>query len=94
MLLNVLDTTGRFVEVAYIAQALDDLAKEHKDAFLKAARELLSGPIVDPTNETPVLDRQNRWLLFELRAATKTSCLSTKPRNSSSGRLPARIVKA
>jgi len=72
VLLNVLDTTGRFVEVAYIAQALDDLAKDkHKDAYLKAARELLSGPIVDPTNETPVLDRQNRWLLFELLRRNK-----------------------
>lgn len=72
VLLSVLETTGRFLEVAYIAQALDDLAKDkHKDAYLKAARELLAGPIVDPTNETPVMDRQNRWLLFDLLRRNK-----------------------
>ena len=66
-LLSVLKKTRRAVEVAYIAQALEDLSPEvHKETYLLATRDLLSLPILDESREVSFLDRQNRGMLFNI----------------------------
>jgi hypothetical protein len=53
ILAEVLDTTGRGVEVAYIARVLQDEAPDKfRDNALKAARDLLANP--------PAIDQPNR----------------------------------
>ena len=72
VLLQVLGTTGRSVEVMYITRALEDLAPGvHKDSYLMAARDLLMAPTSEETRETPVLDRQHRYRLFEILIRNK-----------------------
>lgn len=69
ILLGILNTTGRMLEVAYLAQVLNDLSPDvHEDAFLTAAKELLDQPL--PSNEAvremAYLDRPFRNLMFDL----------------------------
>jgi hypothetical protein len=53
VLAEVLDTTGRGVEVAYIARVLEDVAPgKYRDNAIKAAKDLLSNP--------PAIDQPNR----------------------------------
>ena len=67
ILLGVLSTTGRAIEVVYIERALEDMSKDiHKDAFLLAAQDLLMEPIQEDEREVSYLDRQNRGTLFDL----------------------------
>lgn len=66
-LLGVLNKTRRAIEVAYIAQALEDLSPEvHKETYLLATRDLLSLPILEEGREVSFLDRQNRGMLFNI----------------------------
>jgi len=78
-LLGALGETGRAIEVAYIARALDDLAKDvHTDAYLAAARELLTEEIRQEGREVSFLNRQNRPLLLNLlRQHKDTSFVDT-----------------
>ena len=69
ILLNVLNNTGRMLEVAYLARVLNDLTPEmHEKAFLTGAKELLDQPIPpDATvREMAYLDRPFRHLMFDL----------------------------
>jgi hypothetical protein len=67
VLKGVLSTTGRALEVAYIANALEDLAKDiHKEDYLEAARELLMEPIREEGREVSFLNRQNRPMLLDI----------------------------
>jgi hypothetical protein len=79
ILLKVLGTTARSLEVAYLAQVLDNLSKDqHKEAYLQASHELLihfydqapkSGKGLRIYQEEKVdsfLDRQNRSMLWGL----------------------------
>jgi len=79
VLKGVLSTTGRALEVAYIANALEDLAKDiHKEAYLVAARELLAEPIREEGREVNFLNRQNRPMLLNLlRRHKDTSFVET-----------------
>ena len=66
-LIGVLKKTRRAIEVAYIAQALENLSPEvHKETYLLATRDLLSLPILDEGREVSFLDRQNRGMLFSI----------------------------
>lgn len=66
-LLGVLKKTRRAIEVAYIAQSLENLSPEvHKETYLLATRDLLSLPILDEGREVSFLDRQNRGMLFNI----------------------------
>jgi len=66
-LLGVLNKTRRAIEVAYIAQALENLSPEvHKETYLLATRDLLSLPILEEGREVSFLDRQNRGMLFNI----------------------------
>ena len=54
ILAEQLDTTGRAIEVAYIARVLQELAPDkYRDNALKAAKELLASP--------PAIDQPNRF---------------------------------
>ena len=79
ILLKVLGSTGRSLEVAYLAQVLDDLSKDqHKEAYLQASHELLihfydQAPksakglrIYQEEKVDSYLDRQNRSTLWSL----------------------------
>ena len=67
-----LRATSRALEVAYIASALEDLAKDiHKQAYLAAAVALLMEPIREDGREVSYLDRQNRPLLLDLLRRNK-----------------------
>jgi len=79
IILKVLDTTGRSLEVCYLALVLDDLAKDqHTNAYLQAAHELLidfyekrpksaNGLLMSQDEgEISYLDRENKWLLWNL----------------------------
>ena len=84
IILKVLSTTGRSLEVAYLALVLDDLSKDqHTDAYLQATHELL----IDFYNKRPktadgilmaqderevsYLDRQNKWMLWNILRKNK-----------------------
>jgi hypothetical protein len=67
VLLDVLKTTRRAIEVIYIAQALEDLSPEvNKEAYLQVTRNLLSLPILEEGSDVPWLDRQYRAMLFNI----------------------------
>ena len=79
IILKVLGTTGRSLEVSYLALVLDDLSKDqHTDAYLQAAHELLidfydkrpksaNGLLMSlDEREVSYLDRQNKWLLWNM----------------------------
>jgi hypothetical protein len=77
-----LNATSRALEVAYIARALEDLAKDiHKDAYLLAARELLMEPIREEGREVSYLNRQNRPLLFDLLRRNKDTTFVEHAKN-------------
>jgi hypothetical protein len=61
VLAEILGTTGRGVEVAWLARALQEIApNKYREAALAAARELLNRP----ANPQSVLDRDERDQLF------------------------------
>jgi hypothetical protein len=65
VLAEVLGTTGRGVEVAWLARALQDLSpNKYRDVALAAARELLGHPLA--ANSTSLLDRNDRDHLFSV----------------------------
>ena len=79
IILKVLNTTGRSLEVSYLALVLDDLSKDqHTDAYLQASHELLidfydKAPksakglrISQDERQISYLDRENRWLLWDM----------------------------
>jgi len=67
VLLGVLKTTRRAIEVIYIAQALEDLSPEvNKEAYLQVTRNLLSLPILEEGSDVPWLDHQYRAVLFNI----------------------------
>lgn len=79
IILKVLGTTGRSLEISYLALVLDDLSKDqHTDAYLQAAHELLidfydkrpksaNGLLMSlDEREVSYLDRQNKWLLWNM----------------------------
>lgn len=67
VLAEVLDSTGRGVEVAYIARVLQDEApNKYRDAALKAAKDLLANPpAIDQPNR---LDENARAYLYQVLA--------------------------
>ena len=84
IILKVLSTTGRSLEVAYLALVLDDLSKDqHTDAYLQAAHELLldfynkrpktaDGILMaQDEREVSYLDRQNKWMLWNILRKNK-----------------------
>ncbi|HEY2952893.1 MAG TPA: hypothetical protein VGK40_09935 [Verrucomicrobiae bacterium] len=65
VLAEVLGTTGRGVEVAWLARILQDMApNKYRDAALAAARELLGHSLA--ANSTSPLDRNDRDNLFSV----------------------------
>jgi hypothetical protein len=67
LLAEVLGTTGRGAEVAWVARALQESApNKYRDAALAAARELLARPAI--ANPASPLDRGNRDDLFGVLA--------------------------
>ena len=67
LLSDTLTTTGRGVELAWLARALQDLApNKYREAALTAARELLGRPL--PTDPNSPLDRNDRENLFSVLA--------------------------
>jgi hypothetical protein len=82
VLVGVLSTTGRAIEVLYIERALQDMSKDiHTDAFLIAAKDLLMEPIREEGRETSFLDRQNRGALFELLRRHKDTTFVEQAKN-------------
>ena len=82
VLVGVLSTTGRAIEVAYIERALQDMSKDiHTDAFLIAAHDLLMEPIREEGREISYLDRQNRRLLFDILRRHKDTTFVEQAKN-------------
>ena len=82
VLLQVLGTTGRSIEVMYITRALEDMAPGvHKDSYLMAAQDLLMAPIAEETRGTPALDRQHRYRLFEILIRNKDETFVEEAKN-------------
>ena len=82
VLVGVLSTTGRAIEVLYIERALQDMSKDiHTDAFLIAAKDLLMEPIREEGREVSYLDRQNRGALFELLRRHKDTTFVEQAKN-------------
>jgi len=82
VLVGVLSTTGRAIEVLYIERALQDMSKDiHTDAFLIAAKDLLMEPIREEGRETSYLDRQNRGALFDLLRRHKDTTFVEQAKN-------------
>ena len=67
VLVEVLDTTGRGVEVAYVARVLQDEAPDqYRENALKAAKDLLANlPAIDQPNR---LDENSRAYLYSVLA--------------------------
>src|SRR4030095_10228733 len=67
ILAEVLDTTGRGVEVAHIARVLQREAPgKYRDNALKAAKELLANPL--PMNQPNRIDDNARAYLYQVLA--------------------------
>jgi hypothetical protein len=67
LLADTLTTTGRGVELAWLARALQDMApNKYREAALTAARELLGRPLAADPNSP--LDRNDRDNLFSVLA--------------------------
>jgi hypothetical protein len=67
ILVQVLDTTGRGVEVAYIARVLqDEVPDKYKENALRAARDLLANP--PPVSAPNRLDDNARAYLYQVLA--------------------------
>jgi hypothetical protein len=65
VLAEVLGTTGRGVEVAWLARTLQEMApNKYRDAALAAARELLGRPVA--TNPQSAIDRDERDQLYSV----------------------------
>ncbi|MBI5802642.1 MAG: hypothetical protein HZA92_18205 [Verrucomicrobia bacterium] len=65
MLADVLKTTARGVEVAYLARVLQEIApNKHRDAAIAAAKDLLANPVA----EAAALDKNDRNYLYGVLA--------------------------
>src|SRR5690349_806567 len=75
ILAQVLDTTGRGVEVAYIARLLQDEAPDkYKENALRAARDLLANP--PPVTSPNRLDENARAYLYQVLAMYKDTAFA------------------
>ncbi len=75
ILAQVLDTTGRGVEVAYIARVLqDEVPDKYKENALRAARDLLANP--PPVTSPNRLDENARAYLYQVLAMYKDASFS------------------
>jgi len=75
ILAQVLDSTGRGVEVAYIARLLQDEAPDkYKENALRAARDLLANP--PPITSPNRLDENARAYLYQVLAMYKDASFS------------------
>ncbi len=67
ILAEVLDTTGRAVEVAYVARLLEEVSpNKYRDNALKAAKELLTNP--PPIDSPNRIDENSRAYLYQVLA--------------------------
>lgn len=65
MLADVLKTTARGVEVAYLARVLEEIAPgKHRDTAIAAAKDLLANPVA----EAAALDKNDRNYLYGVLA--------------------------
>lgn len=70
ILAETLDTTGRAVEVAYIARLLEEVTPgKYRDNALKAAKDLLANP--PPIDQPNRLDENARAYLYQVLAMYK-----------------------
>jgi len=67
LLATTLKTTGRGIEVAYLARALQQMAPDkYRDVALASARELLTSPLADPSDPLGKYDRNYLYGVFLL----------------------------
>lgn len=65
ILADTLKTTGRGIEVAYLARALQEMAPDKYRALaLSSARELLNSPLTDPSDPLGRFDRNYLYGVF------------------------------
>jgi hypothetical protein len=65
VLVETLKTTGRGIEVAYLARALQETAPDkYRDVALASARELLDSPIANPSDPLEKFDRNYLYGVF------------------------------
>jgi len=65
LLADTLKTTGRGIEVAYLARALQDMAPgKYRALALASARELLASPLTDPSDPLGKFDRSYLYGVF------------------------------
>jgi hypothetical protein len=65
ILAETLKTTGRGIEVAYLARALQEMApNKYRDLALASARELLNSPLTDPSDPLGKFDRNYLYGVF------------------------------
>src|SRR5688572_4992500 len=65
LLAEILNNTGRGVELVWLARALQEMApNQYRESALVSARELLAQPA--PANATTPIDRSNRDSLFDV----------------------------
>jgi hypothetical protein len=65
LLADTLRTSGRGIEVAYLARALEDMAPgKYRALALNSARELLTSPLTDPTDPLGKFDRSYLYGVF------------------------------
>lgn len=65
VLAETLKTTGRGIEVAYLARALQEMAPDkYRDLALASARELLNSPLADPSDPLGRYDRNYLYGVF------------------------------
>ena len=65
ILADTLKTTGRGIEVAYLARALQEMApNKYRALALSSARELLTSPIADPSDPLGRFDRNYLFGVF------------------------------
>jgi hypothetical protein len=75
ILAQVLDTTGRGVEVAYIARLLqDEVPDKYKENALRAARDLLANP--PPVTSPNRLDENARAYLYQVLSMYKDTAFA------------------
>jgi hypothetical protein len=65
ILTGTLKTTGRGIEVAYLARALQEMApNKYRDVALASARELLTSPLADSSDPLAKFDRNYLYGVF------------------------------
>lgn len=66
LLADTLKTTGRGIEVAYLARALEEMAPgKYRAMALASARELLNSPLTDPSDPMGRFDRSYLYGVFQ-----------------------------